>query len=72
MNTKTKNGIRQPQVNVFEYERGWGSRIDEVLYFNTEQEALDYVKEFNSKNTAETAPDWYMTAEYVKNKRLED
>jgi hypothetical protein len=52
------------QVDLVEYERGWGSKIEEVLYFDNEAEALEYCKQFNSKNTAPTAPDWYMIAEY--------
>ena len=66
MNTKTKNGISQHQVNVFEYESGMGSRLDEVRYFATEQEALKCVEDFNSLNIDDTVPDWYMIAEYVK------
>lgn len=52
------------RVNILEYERGWGSRIDEVKYFDNEPEARAFVVKFNSKNTASTAPDWYMIAEY--------
>lgn len=52
------------RVDLIESERGWGSKIDEVKHFETEQEAKDFVREFNSKNTAATAPDWYMYAEY--------
>ena len=48
-----------------EFERGWGSRVDEVIYFDTEQNAKAYAKEFNSLNTQDTAPDWYMVAEYT-------
>jgi hypothetical protein len=52
------------QVDLMEYERGWGSKVDETVYFDNEDEALKYCDEFNSKNTAPTAPDWYMVAEY--------
>ena len=53
------------QVDIVEYERGWGSRIDETLYFDDEAEAKKYVKDYNEKyNTAPSAPDWYMVAQY--------
>ncbi len=50
------------KATIMEYERGWGSRIDEVREFDTETERDNFIKEFNSYNTAETAPDWYMVA----------
>ncbi len=52
------------KVILVEYERGWGSKVDEVLYFDNEPEAREYVRDFNSKNTATEVPDWYMVAEY--------
>lgn len=46
-----------------EYERGWGSRVDEVLEFDTEKEQEDYIRDYNTKyNTADKVPDWYMVA----------
>lgn len=52
-------------VCIYEYERGWGSRLDGSRLFATKPEALAYVDEFNSKNTDTVVPDWYMVAEYV-------
>ena len=52
------------RVDLIEYERGWGSKLEETRYFDNEAEARAYVKHFNSKNTETTVPDWYMTAEY--------
>ena len=52
------------QVVLMEYERGWGSRVDEILYFETQEDAEQYVKNFNSVNKEETVPNWYMTATY--------
>ena len=52
------------RVDLIEYERGWGSKIDETLYFDNEEEAREYVKNFNARNTATTVPDWYMVADY--------
>lgn len=48
---------------LLEYERGWGSRIDEIKEFATEQERDDFIKKFNSHNTEKEVPDWYMIAE---------
>jgi hypothetical protein len=52
------------RVDLIEYERGWGSKIDETLYFDNEEEARKYCEDFNAKNTATTVPDWYMVADY--------
>lgn len=53
------------KVIIMEYERGWGSKVDETKYFDTEVSAKEFVREFNKRNTAATAPDWYMQAEYI-------
>jgi hypothetical protein len=50
------------KVQIWEYERGWGSRLDEVKTFVTHPEAVIFQKEFNSKNTETVVPDWYMVA----------
>ena len=53
-------------VQIIESERGWGARVDEVKQFDTEVEALAFVKEYNGKyNTKKEVPDWYMAAEYI-------
>lgn len=52
------------KVQLIEYERGWGSKVDETKYFDTKESAMTFVNEFNSKNTSPVAPDWYMVAEY--------
>jgi hypothetical protein len=52
------------RVDLIEYESGWGSKIDETLYFDNELEAREYARAFNAKNTETTVPDWYMTANY--------
>lgn len=49
---------------IMEYERGWGSRVDEVKEFPTRAEAEKWAAKYNAKyNTAAQAPDWYMTAQ---------
>lgn len=51
------------KVNIMEYERGWGSKVDETKEFDTIEEADTFVEEYNSKNTAKEVPDWYMVAQ---------
>lgn len=53
------------RVDLVEFERGWGSRVDDILFFDNEPEARKFVEEFNAQNTEKSAPDWYMIAEYV-------
>jgi len=61
------NPIRPYRVDIMEYERGWGSRLDESIYFDTEKEARDYADTYNKKyNNEPTVPDWYMVARYVE------
>lgn len=50
------------EVEIIESESGWGQRIDEVKEFNTMEEAVNFVNEFNSYNKEEKVPDWYMYA----------
>lgn len=52
------------RVDLVEYERGWGSKIDETIYFDNEAEAREYVSTFNAKNIEKVVPDWYMIADY--------
>ena len=52
------------EVVLIEYERGWGSRIDDRIYFDNIVEAKEYVERFNARNTEKIVPDWYMIAEF--------
>lgn len=49
-------------VDLVEYERGWGSRVDETRVFDDYDEAKQFQEEFNSHNTEDEVPDWYMVA----------
>lgn len=51
------------KVPVIESERGWGSKIDDYMITLSLEDAEEFKNEFNSVNTATSAPDWYMQAE---------
>jgi len=51
------------KVAVIESERGWGRKIDDYMVCLNVLDAFLFEKEFNSKNTAESTPDWYMQVE---------
>jgi hypothetical protein len=63
-----------PQVNkptttykvvLTEYERGWGSKHWDTIYFDNETEARVYAENYNIKNNnLDHAPDWYVRADY--------
>lgn len=48
---------------IYEFERGWGSRIDEIRRFDTVEERDDFINSFNAQNNLPYVPDWYMVAE---------
>jgi hypothetical protein len=51
------------RVEIREFEAGWGNRRDELLEFDTRQEAIDYAEAYNRKyNNKDVVPDWYMLA----------
>lgn len=50
------------RVDIIEFERGWGQRLDDVRWFDTEQEAKDFANQYNSRNPPGPVPDWYMAA----------
>lgn len=54
------------RVELTEYERGWGQRPFDTLYFDNEAEARQYAIDYNRKhNTESSAPDWYVRADYA-------
>ena len=60
--------IKRPvayRVGIIESERGWGQKLDESRFFDTETDALSFCKKYNTYNTEEVAPDWYMQANYI-------
>jgi len=50
------------RVDIIESERGWGQKVDEVKFFDSETLAKAFVTKFNSQNTSAVVPDWYMRA----------
>ena len=48
------------KIAVYESERKWGGKIDDWMVCLTSEDALLFKNEFNSKNTEESVPDWYM------------
>ena len=52
------------RVDIIESELGWGSKIDQPLYFDDEAEARKFCEDFNAGNTLKTVPNWYMIADY--------
>ncbi len=62
MSTKATHA-KKWAVDIIESERGWGSKVDETIHFDSKEEAEKYVKDYNTKyNSKSTVPDWYMYA----------
>ena len=54
------------KVVLTEYERGWGQRHWDTIYFDNAREARVYAENYNIKHNSEhSAPDWYVRADYV-------
>lgn len=51
------------KVPVIESERGWGRKVDDWMVCLSNEDGLNFTKEFNSKNKPGPAPDWYMIVE---------
>lgn len=50
------------KIPVYEYERGWGSKIDDYMVCLTSEDKDNFIKGFNSDNDKPQVPDWYMIA----------
>ena len=63
--------IEKPNVVAFrveltEFERGWGQKHFDTWYFDNEAEARQAAIDYNRKyNKLDSAPDWYVRADYV-------
>jgi hypothetical protein len=47
---------------LIESERGWGQTIQDQEEFDSEEDRDSFITKYNSKNTEDDAPDWYMYA----------
>ena len=50
------------EIPVYEYERGWGSKIDDHMICLSSEDKDNFIKGFNSDNDKPQVPDWYMIA----------
>lgn len=59
------------KVVLTEYERGWGQKVFDVMYFDNETEARQWARDYNMKhneslyNDKDYVPDWYVSARYA-------
>lgn len=54
------------KVELTEYERGWGQKPFDTIYFDNEAEARQWAIDYNLKHNSEkTVPDWYVRADYA-------
>lgn len=49
------------KVRETEHERGWGQR-DDIIEFDSYQEAVEFIEDVNSQNNQKVIPDCYLTA----------
>ncbi len=62
----TKPNVNSFKVQLTEYERGWGQKPWDTVYFDNEQEARSWAIDYNLKhNNLDSAPDWYVRADYA-------
>lgn len=52
------------RVDIIESERGWGSKVDEVKYFDSKESAVAFCEEYNKDCPTDHVPAWYMVARY--------
>lgn len=66
MSRIAKPNVQAFRVTLTEYERGWGSKPWDDVYFDNEAEARQYAIDYNNKNNnLDSAPDWYVRADYA-------
>lgn len=64
---KTDFKLPKVKVAIWEYESGWGSKIDEIKEFDSMAKAEAFIVKFNKPNQdnwdkTKNVPSWYMTA----------
>ena len=50
------------RVDIIESEAGWGSKIDEIKYFDNKPEAELFIEAYNANLPRGRTPEWYMIA----------
>lgn len=50
------------RVCIIESERGWGSKVEREVYFDTVQEARAFCDEYNKENNLTVVPGYYWYA----------
>ncbi len=51
------------KIAIIESESGWGRKVDDWMVCQSIEDANEFRIEFNSKNTEESTPNWYMQVE---------
>lgn len=68
---KTVSCVKLHVLAEVEYERGWGSKVDGYIGFETKDAALDYQKGKYANRDRNSVPDYYVNYEYVGEKLIE-
>lgn len=53
------------RVDMIKSQRGWGTRINKTRYFDSEEDAIEFVTDHNKQYKHRPVPDQYIYAEYV-------
>lgn len=48
------------KIPVYEYELGWGNKIDDYMVCLSYDECIIFKHNFNNQNNLDITPDWYM------------
>ena len=51
------------KIPVIESEKDWGRKVDDHMVCLSNEDAIEFKKEFNAKNNLDATPDWYMSCE---------
>lgn len=60
------------QVDIIESQRGWGQKIDDTIYFQSEEMAKSYVTYYNDDLPTDHVPDCYLQADYIGQVNVSD
>lgn len=57
--------LQKHRVHIVVYERGWGSKVIDILHFDSEDEAKTHVNIVNARHNLVYVPNYYTYATYV-------